>query len=172
MLPHRRRQALSDAHRVSCRWAGEPPRFQEQRPLDDSVNAVELEYAGRSLTDCAPSHDRRSVCAKGEMLGPFISAGVVETDELPSQGRDGSHIRSLVAIAWSASIGQVRHLPRTPVLDADDVIDLTPKVRVPLVNEAVLTDVPRSLCNSGPYSASNMVSGSQGSAAPAPSPTS
>ena len=75
-----------------------------------------------------------------EVERPFVLSWIEEPDEFTGFRKDGSYIRSLVAIAKKAGKCQIVFFSGTTMFQAEDVIDFTAKEGVVFVDEAVLAE--------------------------------
>jgi hypothetical protein len=113
-----------------CRWVSS--QIHQFLPFQQAVAVIEAKDSGRDLTDCRQRFDGNSIVLK--MIGPTIGAWVKEPGKLACLPYDRPNVAALMAITKGTGIRQVFYCGRSAVLHADDVIYLTPKVRVILVN--------------------------------------
>ena len=62
------------------------------------------------------------------MFVPFVAPGVEERHENIGRGVEGAGVAPFPEIATDAGVGEVGRIRETPVLTADDVIDLVGRV--------------------------------------------
>ena len=108
-------------------------------PLQNAFRFVEAEYGRGRFADGCAGCDHGAIQCK--IIGPVVGARVVETRELAGGGRDRPDVRSLGAIAQSASVAEIVSVRPPAVLLRDDVIDVTSEVGVVFVDQAVFAQM-------------------------------
>ena len=101
------------------------------------------------------------------MISPTIGAWVKEPSKLTCLPYDRPDVTALMAITKGTGIRQVLYRGGSAVLHADDVIYLTSKVGVVLVDEAILAQILTALGNQFPKVVADIATHGQDVAAPA-----
>jgi len=121
-----------------------PQRCQEL-PLNDALFDVELEhpYRGRSLRS-----DRLDKgCSKDEVILPTVSPRMEEAYKRAPLCVDRTYIAPFPHITSKAGVGQVIAVRPASMFAADNVVDLMGRIRVPVMEKAILTTIGGALCD-------------------------
>lgn len=129
-----------------CRWI--PSQIYQFPPFQKAVGFVETQDSGRDLTNSRKRFDDNSVELK--VIRPTIGAWVKEPRILACLPYDRPNVTALLAITEGTGLRQVFCCSRTAVLHANDVIYLTSKVGVVLVNEAIFAKIFGARSNQTP----------------------
>ena len=129
-----------------CRWI--PSQICQFLSFQKAVAVVETQDSDRDPSDFRYRFDDNSIELK--MIGPTIGAWVKEPNKLACLPNDGPNVATLLAITKGTGVRQVFCRSRTAVLHADDVIYLTSKVGIVLVDEAILAQILSALGNQLP----------------------
>jgi hypothetical protein len=140
---------------LQCGYWWIPSQIYQFLPFQKAVAIVETQDSDRDLTNSRKWFDDNSIELK--VISPTIGAWVKEPSKLARLPYDRPNVTALLAITKGTGICQVSRCSRTAVLHTDDVIYLTSKVGVVLVNEAILTQILSALGNQFPKVVTDIV---------------
>ena len=109
---------------------------------------VELQDPSGSFADIRQRFNQGSIQSK--MLGPQIDSWVEESHKLAGYSRHRRNVAALVAIADGTGISEIHRFRCAGMFQADYVVDLATEERVIFVDQAILAETPRSICDQPP----------------------
>jgi hypothetical protein len=111
-------------------------------PLKNAFARIESQNRDGHFADVGNGLDERSL--QPEVVRPIVLSWIEEPNEFTGFRKDGTYIRSLVAIAKKAGKCQIVFFSGATMFQADYMIDFTTKEGVVFVDEAVLAESIRT----------------------------
>jgi hypothetical protein len=108
----------------------------QELAFDDTLGSVEPKHSYGNLPHQCQGLDDGAI--QFEMLSPYVSPGIEESDRAAGTVY-GCDISPFVPIAEDTGIGKITNTRGTPVLPADDMVDLMRKTNTILVDQTIFT---------------------------------